>query len=226
LPTASEDSFFTMPKARASKAKSNRDEKDDRVERGLKEYRERKDAGEKVSMRSVAAKVGISPGTLSRRLSGKTGSKFGREPVNELLDDDLAHAVIIYCQRLDFIGSPARKDMITQAARRLLATERRERVENVKIGKNWTTRFIQAHPEFKVKKTTSKDLKRPAATDTTVFQRYFDKLGETVKKHGVQPMTSIIWTNVVSELELVDPITLSLWKARNPRGRRPKGTDN
>jgi len=77
--------------------------------------------------------------------------------------------------------------MIANAARRLLAKEDHTRTENVKLGKNWTTRFLKRHPEFHVRKTTSKDLKRLAATDPRVFDNYFKNLGNLIKENGVDP---------------------------------------
>jgi AraC-like DNA-binding protein len=143
---------------RISSSKSIVEQTDDKVTAAMKEYERKRSLDEDVSIRAVAKAAGVSPSNLSRRLAGKTKSRFGRTAVNRKLDGDLTRAVMLYCQRSDFIGSPSRKDMITNTAKRLLAKEGYTRTENVSIGKNWTTRFLKRHPEFHVRKTTSKDL--------------------------------------------------------------------
>jgi len=177
-----------MRKRQLVRTKTVTQQKDEKVNKAVAEYQERDKAGDKrVSRSAIARKHGVSPSTLCRRLKEKTGSKFAQKPVNRKLDDDLSQAIVLYCQRLDFIGSPARKDMITQAARQLLAKQELTRPEFIHIGKNWTGRFLKSHPEFQVRKTTPKELKRLASTDPKIFEKYFAALGKLITEYGVDP---------------------------------------
>ena len=79
----------------------------------------------------------------------------------------------LYLDRLEAISTAARKQMITGCANDILRrgfTPSESDTEPPKVGPHWTRRFLERHPEFKVRKQRSIDSKRKNAHDPESFE--------------------------------------------------------
>ena len=55
------------------------------------------------------------------------------------------------------------------------------------VGKNWTSRFIQRHPDIKVRWTTSLEACRAQSLNPTLVREFFDLLRTIILEYGIPP---------------------------------------
>ena len=80
--------------------------------------------------------------------------------------------------------------MITGCANDILRrgfTPSESDTEPPKVGPHWTRRFLERHPEFKVRKQRSIDSKRKNAHDPESFEDWFRRYKALVDEKGIQP---------------------------------------
>ena len=103
-------------------------------------------------------------------------------------DEELA--VCLYLDRLEAIGTAARKQMITGCANDILRrsfTPCESDTKPPEVGPLWTQRFLERHPEYKVRKQRSIDSNRKNAHDPEVFEDWFHRYKALVDEKGILP---------------------------------------
>ena len=136
---------------------------------------------------TVAREFGVNRMTLKRRTQG-TGARVGIAAHNTKLSRPEEAAVQRYIDRLDAANFTVRPEFITDAANYILQarTSSSDRPEDRRVGKRWTTRFIQRHG-YNKQHQKNLDSNREASEDITRVRVYFEQLEEVITVNGIVP---------------------------------------
>jgi hypothetical protein len=144
---------------------------------------------DKLNLAAAACEFRVPVRRLRARWAGQQ-SKQERPGTNKRLSEDEELVVCLYLDRLEAIGTAARKQMITGCANDILRrgfTPSESDTEPPKVGLHWTRRFLERHPEFKVRKQRNIDSNRKNAHDPESFEDWFRRYKALVDEKGIQP---------------------------------------
>src|SRR5947209_11840847 len=94
---------------------------------------------------------------LYARLNGRQ-SRIARPATNNKLTFDMEEGLCQYLRDLDRIGTAARLPMVTGAADSILRRNHVDGGDPPTVGEKWTKRFLEAHPEFYIRKQKTLDI--------------------------------------------------------------------
>jgi hypothetical protein len=142
---------------------------------------------EKPNLAAAAREFELPPQRLRARWNGRQ-SKFDRPVTNTKLSGDQELAVCLYLDRLDAIGTCARKKMVENCANAILARAHDDPdTEPPVVGSHWTRRFLDRHPEYFIRKQSTMDIDRKNAHNPERFRQWFAEFQKICNLHGIQP---------------------------------------
>jgi DDE superfamily endonuclease len=124
---------------------------------------------------------------LRRRYMGG----FSRQEVggvNKRLSEAQDSALCTYLDTLDSLGISARKRMIRGYGNQMLVAAHSDpSTPCALLGINWSTRWLESHPEYAIikKKPLNKD--RKTATNAPEFRAHFDKFRQAIARYKIHP---------------------------------------
>jgi predicted XRE-type DNA-binding protein len=117
--------------------------------------------------------------TLSDRVKGKSSRQDILANLRKLTD--LEEEVIVrYILDLDSRAFPPRRSSVEDMANRILADRNGGRV-----GKNWTTNFVQRQPNLRTRFNRTMDYQRVLCEDPDAFNAWFKLVRNTIDKYGI-----------------------------------------
>lgn len=114
-------------------------------------------------------------------------TRLGREPTHRALDDAQEATIYEYLNRLDEIGLPATRRLLTSAANSILKRNTDAGEIPKQVGHSWATRFLQRHPEYKIVKGSSQEFKRDRAATKAEVEDWFRRYKKLLARIGVTP---------------------------------------
>ena len=103
------------------------------------------------------------------------------------MTDEQELAVCRYLDRLDAIGVPAKRSMISTCANSILAQSHTDlTIPFQPVGQHWGQRFLRAHLEYRVQKQKTLDVKRKSAEDPEAVKNWFKEFKKVIDDHGIQ----------------------------------------
>jgi len=114
-------------------------------------------------------------------------TRLGHDPAHRALDDAQEVTICEYLDRLDEIGLPATRRLLTSAANSILKRNTEDGETPIQIGHNWASRFLQRHPEYKIVKASSQEFKRDRAATKAEVQDWFRRYKNLLARIGVTP---------------------------------------
>jgi hypothetical protein len=142
---------------------------------------------EKPNLAAAAREFEIPITRLRARWNGRR-SKCDVPGPNKRLSEDQELAVCLYLDRLDDIGTCARKKMVTSCANAILADAHEDpNTEPPLVGPRWTKRFLDRHPEYFIRKQSTMDIDRKNAHDPEAFRKWFAEFKKICDQYGIQP---------------------------------------
>ena len=137
------------------------------------------------SIAHVAREFDIKPGRLRRRLLG-VQPNFGQPSANTKLSEPQELALVRYIDRLERASLAVRKDLLKDAANRILLLDTPDGKKPPTVGNNWIARFIR-RKGFHVSKQKILDLERQKAENTDAITEYYSLLHDAIVDDGIQP---------------------------------------
>jgi len=159
---------------------------EERIQNAYKEWEEL----EKPNIAKLARNFEVPEGRLRARIEGRQ-SRSERGAANRLLTESEELAICLYLKRLDTIGTAARVPMVTSCANLILQqrtgpTGLADNQTPIKVGRTWTARFLERHPEFYIRKQKTLDFKRKMAHNPSDLCQWFEQYKSTCDKNGIQ----------------------------------------
>ena len=133
----------------------------------------------KITYRTAAKVYDASRSTLGHRLNGRP-SRRDCEPNSKKLTKQEEEVLLEYILELDLRGFPPSKVSVQAMADSLLQEK-----GSKPAGKCWTDRFIQRHPELKVRMTRGYDRQRALNEDPEVINQWFLLVRNMKEKYGI-----------------------------------------
>ncbi|RKF71866.1 hypothetical protein GcC1_096030 [Golovinomyces cichoracearum] len=111
-------------------------------------------------------------------MRARTGQSSG---TNKKLSDEQDAALCLYCDRYLYLGTNHKKKCIRLAANSILKAA--GSTENV--GRDWTSRFIERHPQYKFKQSRSISAARKRAAQKEELIKHFERFEATMKEYNI-----------------------------------------
>ncbi|RKF76185.1 hypothetical protein GcM3_080005, partial [Golovinomyces cichoracearum] len=121
---------------------------------------------------------GISHTTIKANKRARIGQSGG---TNKKLSDEQEAALCLYCDRCLYLGTNPKKKYIRLAANSIL----RAAGSTEKVGRDWTSRFIKRHSQYKFKQSRSISAARKRATQKEEIIKYFERFEATMKEYNI-----------------------------------------
>ena len=134
------------------------------------------------SLRAAAASFNVSRSTLSNRLNGMIARRDTRPVSCKLssVEEEVLHRRIL---DLDSQGYPPRLAVVREMADLIL--QNRKDLKPTTVGVNWTTNFVNRHPDLKTKFNRKYDHQRAKCENPVVISEWFRLVRNTTLKYGI-----------------------------------------
>ncbi|XP_044714504.1 tc5 transposase DNA-binding domain-containing protein [Hirsutella rhossiliensis] len=147
-----------------------------------------------MSLRAAAKEFGVPRERLRLRFHG-IQPRSGHKATHTRLSPAQEDSIDLYIDRLERIGLAVRKDLLRDAANRVLSSTvgpdgtRNEPFDSqCFVGKNWISRFIKRKGYHIMKQKVLDNQRKLAESVPHVTEyRYFKKLHETIASYGINP---------------------------------------
>jgi Beta-lactamase/Tc5 transposase DNA-binding domain len=136
------------------------------------------------NMKATAREFEYNYQKLRRRWNG-IPSKIDYGGHNKRLSDEQEIMLCNWLTRLDKLGISARPTMLTRAANNALRRNYPGLTPPPTVSHNWTSRFLQRHPEFVKKKKKPLAVERAQAHSRQTIQAHFDRFQNAVQEYGI-----------------------------------------
>ena len=114
-------------------------------------------------------------------------SKQERPAVGRKLNNDEELAVYLYLDHLDKIGTSARYRMLAHCANSILKRSHDDPTTlPPTVSRMWPQRFLQAHPQFQIRKQHSLDIARKNAHDPDDIRAWFRGYQNVYIEYGIE----------------------------------------
>lgn len=125
-------------------------------------------------VRSASNTFGVSRSTMQRRLRGKRSrAEFCKS--RQLLSEEEETSILRFVDQFTLLGFPPRLSTIREKVMLLL---KNRGVDHI-LGENWTGKFLNRHPEFKLKFPRHLDQDRHFNSNAEVFANWFELYRKT-----------------------------------------------
>jgi hypothetical protein len=139
---------------------------------------ESRELGEGVSHNEYAAKYGVSPSTLSRRVRGITSSKKDGMGKQQALHPTQELELCRYISELTVKGLPPTREMLKNFASAAAGRP---------LHNSWVQRFLHRNQDHLISRwSTGLDCQRFQADTPDRYKEYFDILHKKMRKHRIQ----------------------------------------
>jgi hypothetical protein len=117
--------------------------------------------------------------TLSRRVHGILSKHDTFNPTQKLtkLEEEV---IVQYILNLDSRAFPPRRSAVEDMANRLLAER-----DGGRVGKNWTSNFVQRQPQLSTRFTRKIDYQRVKCEDPDAYNAWFRLVRNMISKYGI-----------------------------------------
>src|SRR6266480_5724576 len=145
------------------------------------------------SIADAARSVGAKVRRVRNRVAG-VNSRSTRPSTNRLLTDGEEEGILRWLDYLDTLGTrPSGKQLEREVNWVLSQCERAPDEAPIKCGENFTTRFLQRFPKFKLKPEKPRDLDREVAEDVEGLKTWYKKWDVMARKYEVHAEDSYNW---------------------------------
>lgn len=131
-------------------------------------------SGKISSIRAAAEYYGLKYETLRDRKKGAENRVEAHESQQNLTSQE-EKAVVRWISKVDDWGWPPKVDYMKQIALGFMRSHGPE-FQNLKLGKNWITRFLNRHPQLASKFATRLDKQRSYASNPIILRDFFHKV--------------------------------------------------
>jgi hypothetical protein len=140
---------------------------------------ESREAGDDLSLRSIAKRYGVSHSTLSRRWNHQTGPRAAGYAAQQLLSPQQEEGLVEYIGGLTARGLPPTRAMIRNFA---------SNISKKHVGEGWVSRFIHRNHNYLISKwSAGMDVVRYQADSRRKYELYFDLLHHKIVQYEVEP---------------------------------------
>lgn len=128
---------------------------------------------------------------LRRRYQGGN-SRSTRHPTNRKLDPAQEDALCDYINRMDHLYLPLTPRLVRTTANAILRLSYVGPLDTApRVSENWTSRFLERHPEYHKRVSKPLDIERSAAHDVEILEQWFALFKRTMEEYGIQ--LSDVW---------------------------------
>jgi hypothetical protein len=71
--------------------------------------------------------------------------------------------------------------------RQIIGCMLEEKDDHRPLGKNWTTKFLQRHPELSIARGRTMDINRLTSLDQNIIETFFTRLSELRAQYDIEP---------------------------------------
>jgi transposase len=131
-----------------------------------------------LSTRDAATLYGVSPSTLNARFNQKHQSRQEAHAAQQRLTPAQEAVVARFAKEAASRGIPLTRRTLRETA---------EAICEGPLGVHWVDRFLEHHPDLKLKNTQSLKSCRACALNANVVGDFFEKLAEVIEKYDIAP---------------------------------------
>lgn len=124
-------------------------------------------------------------GQLRGRIQGRQPRK-GRAPTHQRLSNGEEDAILGYLDRLDRLGLSATREQLRGAANYLISLQK-DGGDFQPVGQHWVKRFLNRHPEYKVRAQKVMEKERKRAENRMVIANWYKGVLQAFEDYGINP---------------------------------------
>ena len=138
---------------------------------------------ENPNLSAIAREFNVPYTRLRARWKGRK-SLFARPSHSQRFDSAQEKALCSWIEYNDGLGLSLKRPQILRAATSIL---RLSDASAPPLGEKWLKRWLERHPQYRIRRRKSLDIERKRAHDVNLIREWFTRLRAAIDSHGIQP---------------------------------------